>query len=731
MKKGITITQRFELENVTSVDNLTDAIFTYKENEKEGSADTDFLLIKKMSNDDVTFDDGKFIIPLSQADTLKLTRIYYIEAQLIYTSGATNKWNIAKKSMRPTLRTENVNGQSDGSEVEDLRMTIDDVFANGGGGTTSDYNELENKPKINNVTLSGNKTSENLGLASASDLNAKADKSDTYTKSETNNLLSGKQNTITGGNGIDVSSDVVSVDIIQGSYLGFENGKLFLYSEPLGHNKSFRQYLVDTAYQNPLASKTYVDNLMSGATKWEFVNELPTENIDIHTIYFVPKESAETDNIYDEWVYAIKSRNPDVYDWELLGTSQVDLSNYYTKSQTNVLLLEKESRVNANIIKTVNNHDESEKINVTQYSYASFSFDTLNSGEELTLIKYINNTETNRETLTNDHKYAYVFDCDSISFYFTGDRPSLSIRTNLSNEVIRQRQYSQDIVELQRGKQDKIDTDHKLSADLLQDGSTNKPSNWNAKSKIFDAVMVSGEISNDVSNYPNIQLGDIAINRNTNQIWLQRTSPSTTVAWYELEYSKAKTTKSENNPSTSGNGNVGDIWIKGSQVWVLTNRAGNYPPYTLTWTEVTQDLSAYQPLIDSTHKLSADLVDDTNSTNKFVTSTEKSTWNGKADNTTISTDTTSTTVSLTLADNHEYRYTQDLTSLTLTMPSGNFISSIVFASGSTPTSMTYDSSIKWSGDDVTNGQFVPSADKDYDIMMYYNGLNVNGIVRGV
>ena len=71
MKKGITITQRFELENVTSVDNLTDAIFTYKENEKEGSKEADYLLIKKMSNDDVTFDDGKFIIPLSQADTLK------------------------------------------------------------------------------------------------------------------------------------------------------------------------------------------------------------------------------------------------------------------------------------------------------------------------------------------------------------------------------------------------------------------------------------------------------------------------------------------------------------------------------------------------------------------------------------------------------------------------------------------------------------------------------------
>ena len=43
------------------------------------------------------------------------------------------------------------------------------------------------------------------------------------------------------------------------------------------------------------------------------------------------------------------------------------------------------------------------------------------------------------------------------------------------------------------------------------------------------------------------------------------------------------------------------------------------------------DLSGYQEKIDSTHKLDADLVDDTTSTNKFVTSAEKTTWNNKSD----------------------------------------------------------------------------------------------------
>lgn len=45
----------------------------------------------------------------------------------------------------------------------------------------------------------------------------------------------------------------------------------------------------------------------------------------------------------------------------------------------------------------------------------------------------------------------------------------------------------------------------------------------------------------------------------------------------------------------------------------------------------TSSLSGKQDAIDSTHKLSADLVDDSTTTNKFTNATEKETWNGKQD----------------------------------------------------------------------------------------------------
>ena len=51
------------------------------------------------------------------------------------------------------------------SRVEYLLMQLE-----GGGGGTTDYNELENKPSINGNTLIGDQTSQDLGLAEWEDV---------------------------------------------------------------------------------------------------------------------------------------------------------------------------------------------------------------------------------------------------------------------------------------------------------------------------------------------------------------------------------------------------------------------------------------------------------------------------------------------------------------------------------------------------------------------------------
>lgn len=55
------------------------------------------------------------------------------------------------------------------SRLEYLLLQLKDVIEQGGGGGTTDYNNLSNKPKINDITLSGNKDASDLYLLSNED----------------------------------------------------------------------------------------------------------------------------------------------------------------------------------------------------------------------------------------------------------------------------------------------------------------------------------------------------------------------------------------------------------------------------------------------------------------------------------------------------------------------------------------------------------------------------------
>lgn len=70
--------------------------------------------------------------------------------------------------------------------------------------------------------------------------------------------------------------------------------------------------------------------------------------------------------------------------------------------------------------------------------------------------------------------------------------------------------------------------------------------------------------------------------------------------------------------------------------WIIVDHVGSWSYVgsegsTYTKSEVNTLLNDKQNTIDSSHKLLSDLVDDTNQTNKFVTSSDKTTWNGKQD----------------------------------------------------------------------------------------------------
>ena len=79
------------------------------------------------------------------------------------------------------------------------------------------------------------------------------------------------------------------------------------------------------------ASKQYADYLFSkvGALDIQFVDSLPTVDIKEKTIYFVPASAEKTS--YNQYMYVDSN-------WVLVGSTELNLDNYYTKDEINELL---------------------------------------------------------------------------------------------------------------------------------------------------------------------------------------------------------------------------------------------------------------------------------------------------------------------------------------------------------------------------------------------------------
>ena len=84
-------------------------------------------------------------------------------------------------------------------------------------------------------------------------------------------------------------------------------------------------------------SQAQVNKLLSSVNKpaFDVVDELPAVG-EQNVIYLVPKASGSTDDVYDEYIWITDSDGTS--HWEHIGSTAVDLSNYYTKAEITALL---------------------------------------------------------------------------------------------------------------------------------------------------------------------------------------------------------------------------------------------------------------------------------------------------------------------------------------------------------------------------------------------------------
>ena len=252
-------------------------------------------------------------------------------------------------------------------EQEGSTMTIS---ATGGSGGTSDYSDLSNKPKINNVELSGNKTTSDLGIniPDVSNFITKdVDDLTYYTKS------SSLANVATSGSYSDLSNKPTIPDELadlnddtthrlvtdtekttwnnksdfSGNYSDLSNKPTIpTTTNDLTNNSGFITNAVNNLTYYYLKTETYsqsqVNDLISAITTMslEVVQTLPTEDISTTTIYLVPKQTAQTQDAYDEFIYVNNA-------WEHIGSTDIDLTNYVTTSDLNTALLTKQDLIDS------------------------------------------------------------------------------------------------------------------------------------------------------------------------------------------------------------------------------------------------------------------------------------------------------------------------------------------------------------------------------------------------
>ena len=96
--------------------------------------------------------------------------------------------------------------------------------------------------------------------------------------------------------------------------------------------------LVNYYLKSETFTKTEVNTLIAAIQQFQYVSvtTLPTASADtMNKIYLVPSTNPGTQNVKDEYItIAVTDQGTTTYSWEVIGSTDIDLANYYTKQQT-------------------------------------------------------------------------------------------------------------------------------------------------------------------------------------------------------------------------------------------------------------------------------------------------------------------------------------------------------------------------------------------------------------
>lgn len=309
----------------TDINNFLGSFYTSEDIDHLLEDKVDKVEGKQLSTNDYTNDDKnklKFIEAQAQVNVLEGVQVNGVDVV------PTNK----KANITVPTKVSELTNDSGYETAENVQQALEDkVDKVSGKGlstndfTTSEKNKLSNiEDNANNYVLPTDVVQDSLYVHTDNNYT-------TADRTKLNNIEANAEVNIIETvkvNGTPRPVTDKSVDIVVPEELsGFANDMGFIDNTV---NNLANYYLKTQTY-----TKNEVNDIVNAISQFNavIVTTLPTTNISTTTIYLVAKTDTENNDYYDEYIYINNQ-------WEMIGNTKIDLSNYPTISQFEATLAE-------------------------------------------------------------------------------------------------------------------------------------------------------------------------------------------------------------------------------------------------------------------------------------------------------------------------------------------------------------------------------------------------------